>query len=635
MRKFWRTTLLAALGLLAPLSVYGAKPSAGDALQLMPVQSTVDFDRPTAEEAARCTVEIESVGGITGWVVKGDSGQVLRRFLDSNGDGKVDQWCYFKHGIEVYRDIDANFNNKADQYRWLGTSGIRWGLDTDEDSRIDSWKQISAEEVTAEVVAALAEQDSRRFARLMLTEKELVALGLGETRTEQLRTKVQDAATQFADLMKKQRVVTAKSAWIHFGASQPGVVPSGVDGATQDLVVYDNVTAVVETAGKHSTLVIGTLVKVGDAWRLIDVPQNLAADATAQASVGYFFQASMSRRPEAEGPADTSTVSAEMQRLITDLEKLDKALIESRSRTEVAKLNNDRADVLDKLVQSAKSDEDRGLWIRQYAETVSAAVQSATFPDGVQRLTALRQTVAKLPDSGDLVAYVKFREMSALYNLELSKKDADFEKLNATWMTSLEDFVKEYSKSPDAAEAMLQLAIGSEFAGKEDKAVEWFGKIVTDFPASDLAKKAAGAKRRLESVGKPMTLVSKTVDGRAVDISAYSGKIVLVHYWATWCEPCKQDLDLIKDLQAKYGKQGFSPIGVNLDSDAREMSTFLRTKVLPWPQVFEPGGLEGRLANEMGILTLPTMLLIDREGNVVNRNIHAGELDTELRKLLR
>ncbi|ADB17243.1 Redoxin domain protein [Pirellula staleyi DSM 6068] len=635
MRKFWRTTVLAALGLIAPLAAFGAKPSAGDALQLLPVQSTVDFDRPTAEEAAKCTVEIESVGGITGWVVKGESGQVLRRFLDSNGDGKVDQWCYFKHGIEVYRDIDANFNNKADQYRWLGTSGIRWGLDADEDSRIDSWKQISAEEVTAEVVAALAEQDSRRFARLVLSEKELVSLGLGEARTEQLRTKVQDASTQFSDLMKKQRVVTPKSAWIHFGASQPGIVPAGVDGATQDLVVYDNVTAVVETAGKHSTLVIGTLVKVGDAWRLIDVPQNLAADATAQASVGYFFQASMSRRPETEGPADASTVSAEMQRLITDLEKLDKQLVESRSRTEVAKLNSDRADILDKLVTSAKSEEDRGLWIRQYAETVAAAVQSAAFPEGVARLTSLRQMVAKMPESTDLVAYVKFREMSALYNLELSKKDVDFEKVNATWMTSLEEFVKEYSKSPDAAEAMLQLAIGSEFSGKEEKAIEWFGKIVSEFPSTDLAKKAAGAKRRLESVGKTITLSGKTVDGRAVDISSLSGKVVLVHYWATWCEPCKQDLDLIKDLQAKFGKQGFTPVGVNLDSDARDLGAYLRTKTLPWPQLFEPGGLEGRLANEMGILTLPTMILVDREGKVVNRNINAGELDTELRKLLR
>ena len=46
-------------------------------------------------------------------------------------------------GIEVYRDVDSNFNGKADEYRWLGTAGSRWGIDDNEDGRIDSWKTIS------------------------------------------------------------------------------------------------------------------------------------------------------------------------------------------------------------------------------------------------------------------------------------------------------------------------------------------------------------------------------------------------------------------------------------------------------------------------------------------------------------
>ena len=41
--------------------------------------------------------------------------------------------------IEVYRDVDANFNGKADLYRWLGTAGTRAGVDRDEDGQIDAW----------------------------------------------------------------------------------------------------------------------------------------------------------------------------------------------------------------------------------------------------------------------------------------------------------------------------------------------------------------------------------------------------------------------------------------------------------------------------------------------------------------
>lgn len=626
-------------GAAAPLACLAAPaqakpPTAAEALEFRPIQSDADYDRPTAEEVARCQVEVEAVGGISGWVVRNELNQVLRRYLDTNGDNKVDQWCYFKNGIEVYRDIDSNFNNQADQYRWLGTAGTRHGIDTDEDARIDSWKMISPEEVTAEIVAALRERDAARFKRLLLNKTELEALGLGEQQAADLKEKVAAAANSFATVATRQKVVTPQSEWIHFGGSRPGIVPAGKDGSTKDIVVYDNVTAVVETDGKHSQLIVGTLIKIGDNWRIFDLPKNLAGD-TASTNVGYFFQASHSKRSDTEEAAPMGGVSAEMQKFIAELEKIDKSLAAARTPTEQSRLNAARADLLERLVKQASTPEDRNIWIRQYAETVSAAVQSGAFPDGAGRLEALLAQVKKMPDSADLAAYVKFRQMTAAYNVSLQAKDVDYEKVNAAWMADLNDFVADYSRSPDAAEAMLQLAIGNEFAGKEEKASEWFGRIVQEFPKSDLATKAAGAKRRLESVGKTLSLKGKTIDGRPLDLAQYSGKVVLIHYWATWCEPCKQDLDTIKELQAKYGKAGFAPIGVNLDSDPREATQFLRSKTLPWPQLYEEGGLESRLADELGILTLPTMILVGSDGRVLNRNISGGELDGELKKQLR
>ena len=622
-----------ALAVSQPLA---AAPTPADALKLAPVQPDVDYDRPTGGEIDKCVVDVETVGGVSGWVVKTDSGQILRRFLDTNGDNKVDQWCYFKDGIEIYRDIDANFNNKADQYRWLGTAGTRWGLDDDENQKIDTWKVLSAEESTAEIVAALRDKDSGRFKRVLISADELKQLGLSETQEKELSAKITAAGSSFAEVAGRQKLVTAKSEWLHFGASRPGIVPAGTSGSKKDLEVYDNVTTVVETDGKHSQLVIGTMIKIGDTWRVFDLPKNLAGDQTAAASVGYFFQAAINARPETTGAVPGSTINPEMQKLIGTLEKLDKSIAAATSKSEQTRLNDDRADLLEKIIKLAESPEDRNLWVRQYAETVSAAVQTGAFPQGPQRLEDLKEQVAKWPGSADLVAFVTFRKMSANYNLSLQDKDADFEKINTKWLEDLEQFVKDHDTSPEAAEAMLQIAIGHEFSGKEKEAIEWFGRISTDFPRSDLAPKAAGAKRRLESVGKPLTMKSKTLDGKAFDLAAAKGKVVLIHYWATWCEPCKQDLDTIRALQAKHGKDGFVPVGVNLDSAPAEATAYLRvSKSLPWAQVYEPGGLEGRLATEMGILTLPTMILVGRDGKVLNRNIHAGELDAELKKLLR
>lgn len=629
-----RLVKLGAVALASfPLPALAAKPTTKEALSLTPVQKEIDYDIPPASEAATSTVEVETVGGVTGWVVRTTGGQVLRRFLDTNGDNRVDQWCYYKDGIEIYRDIDGNFNNKADQYRWLGTAGTRWGLDEDENGRIDSWKVISAEEVTSEVVSALRDRDVARFQRLLLTSDELKSLGMSNKQVSELSEKISLATKGFSGEATRQRIVTAKSEWLHFGASRPGIVPAGTDGSTKDLIVYDNVTAVVETDKKHGQLTIGTLVKVGESWRMFDLPKNLSNENQA-ASPGYFFQASFPTRPDAEAPAAVAAgVTPEMKKLVEDLEQLDKKLVAAKP-TEQTRLNALRADLLDKIVAAAPSD-DREIWIRQYAETVSAAIQSGSFPDGIRRLESLLTSVSQKAGSEELVPYIKFRVLTAEYNRDISAKDADYEKVTTAYHDQLKQFVSAYSKSPDAAEAMLQLAIGAEFAGKTSDAVEWFTRIVNDFPQSDLKPKAVGAKRRLESVGKSIPLAGKTIDGRSFDLASAKGKVVLIHYWATWADPCKPDLATIKSLVAKYGSQGFYPVGINLDGEAKEAAGYVKQEKLAWPQLYEQGGLDSPLATNLGVLTLPTMILVGKDGRVVNRNVNAGELDSELKKILR
>ncbi len=630
-----RTTLFVASTAIAT-TVYAAKPTPSDALKLAPVQADVEYDRPTAAEVEKCVVDVETVAGITGWVVKTEAGQVLRRFLDTNGDNKVDQWCYFKDGIETYRDIDANFNNKADQYRWLGTAGTRWGLDEDENQRIDRWKILSAEEATAEIVAAFRDKDAARFRRVLITPDEVKALGLSETQTKDVTAKIAAASSAFSEVANRQKIVSAKSDWLHFGASRPGVVPAGTNGAEKDLMVYDNVTTVVETDGKHGQLVIGTMIKIGDTWRVFDLPKNLAGEQTAAASVGYFFQAAINARPEVPESVPGSNINPELQKLLATLDRLDKSIVSAATPKEQARLNGERADLLEQIIKVVENKEDRSIWVRQYAETVSAAMQAGAFPDGDRRLDRLQTQLAKLPDATDLVAFVKLKQMTAAYNMSAMKPDADSEKLSTKWLEDLEQFIADYEKSPEAAEAMEQLAIEYEFARRDKDAAQWLGRIVRDFPNSDRAPKAAGAKRRLESTGKALPLKAKTIEGKPFDLATLSNKVVLIHCWATWCGPCKQDLETIRALQAKYGKDGFTPIGVNLDNTPAEMTTFLRgSKSLPWPQLYETGGMESRLAADLGVLTLPTMVLINRDGKVVSPSINGGELETAVKKLMR
>jgi thiol-disulfide isomerase/thioredoxin len=607
-----------------------ASPKVEQALQLAPVQKGVDYDHPSPEEAAKCKIVPRKMGDQVGWVVEDANGTILRRFTDTNGDNIVDQWSYFKDGIEVYRDIDSNFNGKTDQYRWFNTAGSRWGLDKNEEGTIDSWKVISAEEVSAEIVAAMAAQDVQRFTRLALTAEELRGLGLGETKVAQITEKLSHLSAEFTKLLSQQKVVTSSTRWLQFSVAQPGIVPAGTDGSTADVLVYENASAFVETDGKHGQVQIGTLIKVGDAWRVVNVPQ-VVQEGQELAATGFFFQAANAGRPKAAstGPSDST------QKFLADLEGLDKQAAAISDPEQKAEYVARRADLIEKIAEQSRSPEDRDMWLRQLADMTSAAVQDRSYPAGPKRLQALYERLKDSDAQKDLAAYVRFRQITAEYGQKLQSQGVDLGKVQGDWRKALEQYVTDYPKSPDTAEAMLQLAMDREFAGQEDDAKKWYSRIVDEFPSSSAARKAAGARTRLEMVGKSLTFRGRSATGGVIDLAKYRGNVVLMQFWATWCEPCKADMAILKDLLGKYGRSGFAVIGVSLDSRTRDLADYLAQNRLPWPQVYEEGGLDSRPANSFGILTVPTMILVDRNGRVVSRNIRAADLESELKKLIR
>jgi TolA-binding protein/peroxiredoxin len=590
----------------------------------------VEFDVPPAEEIDKCVMEAFRSGKQSGWIVRGPDGSILRKFVDTNGDNLVDQWCYYKDGLEVYRDIDTNFNGKVDQYRWFHTGGLRWGVDTNEDGRIDSWRMISAEEVAAEVVAALSSRDPERFLRLVLTPAELKALGLGPGRIKEIEQKLSGIADRFRRLVTEQNVVPPQARAIQFTGNQPGVVPAGTDDSTQDIRVYENAVVVAEANQKTVQILLGTLIAVGDTWKLIDLPQVLGDSAASVELTGFFFRP---KTPEVAAPP-TAPISEQVKQLVDQLEKVEQNINQNSDPRQLAALHQQKAELLERLSQSATTDEERALWIRQLADELSYAAQEGSYPQAMERLERLNEVAQKINQPG-LVAYVRYRYLTAEYGRALRQPNQDYVKLQQEWVQKLEQFVRSYGQLPESAEAMLQLAVARELAGEEEEAQKWYTQIVERFPKTPPAVKAAGALRRLTMVGQPLRLRGSTLTGQAFDLAQLQGKVVLVYYWASWCEPCKADLATLKDLQARFGRYGFSIVGVSLDYTPEATQQLVQEYQLNWPQLYEPGGLDSPLANELGIVTVPTLILVDQQGKVVNRNLQTAVLESELRRLIR
>ena len=607
----------------------GAPPTVESALKLKPTQK-VQYDTPAKDAWVDCRMVPVVSEKEKGWAVVDAAGRRLRCFIDSNSDKAVDRWSYYLGGVEVYRDIDTNFNRKVDAYRWLGTAGSRWAVDKNEDGKIDRWKKISAEEATAELVAAIGSHDREAFARLMLTEGELENLRLGKATTQKLADGLKQAKQQFTDVCKQKGAPEKETRWLHFSASRPGTIPSGTNGSKQDLLVYENVVAMTETDGEQGFLQVGTLVQAGDCWRLI-APPSVSEDASAASTVsGLFF--TVEQTPAATiAPNRTEGISPKLQELLTKLEKLE-AQLASAKPAESGPLYQKQAKLLEQLAAASSTAEQKAAWLRQLADNLSAATQSGALADGTSRLEKLHAGLEKQKLPEDVLAYVRYRGLLAAYSTAMQKPNADYAKIQSDWLTNLKTFVETYPTSSDAAEALLQIAIAEEFAGNEEEAKKWYQQIAKSAAKSPQARKAAGAIRRLDSPGKPLAFKGRTIDGKTLDIKRLNGRVVLIHYWASWCQPCKADMAIIRDLVAKYGRSGFYAVGVNVDNDPQLAVDAIKKARLTWPQIHESGGLESRPATELGILTLPTMLLLDKKGRVISRNIHISEVEAEIKK---
>lgn len=637
MKNGWAIGVL-VMGLaivLGPPLASAQGPSVQQALQLKPLQKdAVEYDTPSGDALEACTISSKRFGkNVVGWVIEDGNGLTLRRFLDTDGDNKVDTWCYYSGGIEVYRDIDSNGNGKADQYRWLNTAGTRWGIDRNEDGRIDAWKTISPEEVAHEVVQALATGDAARFQRVLLTSEELEQLPLRDEHREAVAEHLAAAKTEFSSAASAINLGKQVD-WVQFSASRPGVVPGEAADGSQDVYVYESALAFAESEAGSVQLMLGTLIEVGSAWRLVDAPTPVSADsAAASRSIFFASPAVAGTTPSSPGPMGGAP-SEEVQELISQMEQIEQAIASAGSLSERAKLHAQWTDVIEEVIAKSSRSQDRAMWIRQMADMVSAAVQAGSFPEGAERLKALYEQIADDEQQKDLAAYVRFRQLVAEYGLATQAADPDYVKLQEEWIKNLEGFIDTYPNSTVTAEALLQLAVAQEYAGQEEEAEKWYQRIVSDFPNQPEAVKARGAVRRLNLEGQRLQLSGHDPQGGTVDLSAYRGKAVLIQFWATWCEPCKDDMPVIKDLLSRYGSD-LAVIGINLDSNPQNMQSYIQEHRLSWPQIYEDGGLDSGPANDLGVVTLPTMILVDQEGRVVRCGVQTAELDDELERIVR
>jgi hypothetical protein len=619
--------LASCLLLLSSATPSWAAPTVAEMLSIKPKQDGVVYTIPTPQQEKDCKVEKYKGGKKgSGWVLRDGAGQTLRLFYDSNDDNRIDIWSYYKDGVEVYREIDSNFNGKRDQYRWLNAGGMKWGIDENEDGKIDVWKMISAEEVSQEILMAIIKQDFARYQALMITEADLKSVDMSGAALNKAHELRKGAMAKFQKCVAALPHLAAdKTHWLHLETTAPQCVPADA-GTHSEMIRYQGGTILCETAGKNDWLQTGEMIQVGLTWRLVDGPSvGLAAD-------------------EASDGGSKVVTDKDMLKLLDQLRELDaqgaKAVEAPGANGEVVRYNLARVELIEKILAKTKPEE-KDPWIRQIADCLSAAAQSSQPTDKLayKQLVKFEDQIVEAVPKSALAAYVTYREMQADYNVRLLTSDQkELNKAQEMWLDRLAKFVKSYPNAEDTPEALIQLGMVNEFLDKEIEAKNWYAQLAKDFADKPQGFKGAGAVRRLDVKGKVLKLAGPMMDNPSTvfDIDQLRGKTVIVFYWASvGGGTSASDFSKLKQVIDEYGQKGVELVCVNLDMNLEDAKAFVKSTKAPGVHLHQSGGLESKMAIEYGVMALPNLFLVGKDGKVLSRTVQIANLDEEIKKAIK
>jgi len=128
----------------------------------------------------------------------------------------------------------------------------------------------------------------------------------------------------------------------------------------------------------------------------------------------------------------------------------------------------------------------------------------------------------------------------------------------------------------------------------------------------------------------------KDISGKLVTTASFTGKVVVVDFWATWCAPCRESMPALEKLYKKYASRGLVVLGLSVDKEAGPVKPFTDQLGVTFPIAHDAGHAA---ADKFSPPRMPSSYVVDRKGVIryIHGGYHAGDadkLDKELQELL-
>lgn len=120
------------------------------------------------------------------------------------------------------------------------------------------------------------------------------------------------------------------------------------------------------------------------------------------------------------------------------------------------------------------------------------------------------------------------------------------------------------------------------------------------------------------------------LEGKPHQLSDFTGRYVLLEFWASWCGPCRNENPSVAKVYQKYHDKGFEIVGFSIDTDKDAWASAIRQDRLIWPNLSDLGGMYSVAAASYDVRGVPQNFLIDPKGIIIAKNLRGEALPEKL-----
>lgn len=215
----------------------------------------------------------------------------------------------------------------------------------------------------------------------------------------------------------------------------------------------------------------------------------------------------------------------------------------------------------------------------------------------------------------------------------MAKADSLYQVVEGQQKTAILEFAKTHNTSVVAPYLIIRNAYMFELPEMEEAALA----IDTGLNASSYLQELNRQISILQAVqiGKAAPdFKQNDTAGNPVTLSSLEGKFLLVDFWASWCGPCRAENPNVVEAWKKYNAKGFDVLGVSLDKDHEKWIAAIRADNLTWNHVSDLKYWNNEVSNLYGVRSIPSNVLLDRDGIIIARNLRGEDLQKKLEELL-